>query len=102
MLQQHAPLGVERQQARGAEATPVLLARRRDDPGVARVARAGGPTRLTGSGRDDRHLLPACHTRGASATGNARRGVSTASLATQRWRFSRTRMLMTIGVPSKP
>ena len=65
MLQQHAAVGVEREQPRGAEPTPVPLPGRRDHPRVAGIARAERTARLAGCGRLDRHLAHpvtrACH-----------------------------------------
>ena len=82
MLQQHAAVGVEREQPGGTEPPPVPLPGRRDDPRVAGIARAERAARLTGCGRLDRHLpslvTRACHRladrTAASAGASARRG----------------------------
>ena len=85
MLKQHTPRIVVGEQPGGAEGAPVPLPRRCDDPRVARVARTVGASTLVEGGGLDRHRFSLSHSAGG-----------------YRWRFSRTRMLSTIGVPSKP
>ena len=64
MLQQHAALGIEREQPGGAEPAPVPLPRRRHDPRVAGVARTERAPRLSGGGRLDRHPPSLSHRAG--------------------------------------
>jgi hypothetical protein len=68
MLQQHAALGVEREHARGAESTPVPLARLGDNPCIPRVPRSVRTARLTGLHRNDRHPFSLSQLHGAAAT----------------------------------
>src|SRR5690606_4660166 len=89
VLQQDAEVGIQGQQTRRPEPSPVPLAGGRDHPRITGIARAVRAPRFAGARGDDGHESTLAHQRGRTGP-------------CYRLRRSRTRMLMTIGDPSKP